>query len=58
MLPCSCGIPIPSRPVYPAGWDGPGRDPDGIFKMGRDCPFAAPEPPLLDARVIRTAETA
>ena len=40
MLPRSCSIPIPSRPVYPAGRDGTGRDRDRIFKMGRDCASA------------------
>ena len=31
-----------SRPVYPAG-----RDRDGIFKMGRDCAYAANDTGLV-----------
>ena len=34
---------VPSRPVYPAGRDGTGRDRDGIFKTGRDCAYAGPD---------------
>ena len=35
----SCSRKVMSRPVYPAGRDGTGRDRDGIFKNGRDFTY-------------------